>query len=171
MRKQQDLPSFVQDLLATIGILGLRARGHSRAVARLPAALSLETSLVSRMMPPYVQAITLDLHHRRARRSLRIRASQPLCSAMDGRGQWYRYHDLFREVLRAVFTPHSQSRCLLHIRAARWYETQAEWRGSRRARAGRARLSLGGIPHGAGRSGSSALRRSKHRRELGSYVA
>src|SRR5439155_12757809 len=41
----------------------------------------------------------------------------------------YRYHDLFREALRArLHASQPELVPLLHQRVARWYETQGEWR-------------------------------------------
>jgi LuxR family maltose regulon positive regulatory protein len=48
---------------------------------------------------------------------------------LDEQRQWYRYHDLFREALRArLHAAQPELVPLLHQRAARWYETQGEWR-------------------------------------------
>src|SRR3989440_2716535 len=48
---------------------------------------------------------------------------------LDEQRQWYRYHDLFREALRArLHASQPELVPLLHQRAARWYETQGEWR-------------------------------------------
>src|SRR5205085_4784945 len=48
---------------------------------------------------------------------------------LDEQRQWYRYHDLFREALRArLYASQPELVPFLHIRAARWYETQGEWR-------------------------------------------
>jgi LuxR family maltose regulon positive regulatory protein len=48
---------------------------------------------------------------------------------LDEQRQWYRYHDLFRGALRArLHAAHPELVSLLHIRAARWYETHGEWR-------------------------------------------
>jgi LuxR family maltose regulon positive regulatory protein len=41
---------------------------------------------------------------------------------LDHRRQWYRYHRLFAEALRATLDP--AERALLHLRAARWYESR-----------------------------------------------
>src|SRR5258708_35493789 len=47
---------------------------------------------------------------------------------LDEQRQWYRYHDLFREALRArLHAAQPELVSLLHIRAARWYETHGEW--------------------------------------------
>ncbi|MFN2137957.1 MAG: LuxR C-terminal-related transcriptional regulator [Candidatus Promineifilaceae bacterium] len=43
-------------------------------------------------------------------------------TALDAGGQWYRYHPLFAELLRAGLDESAQREC--HRRAARWYEAQ-----------------------------------------------
>jgi LuxR family maltose regulon positive regulatory protein len=48
---------------------------------------------------------------------------------LDSEQQWYRYHELFREALLArLHASQPQLVPLLHLRAARFYEAQHEWR-------------------------------------------
>jgi LuxR family maltose regulon positive regulatory protein len=50
---------------------------------------------------------------------------------LDDLGQWYRFHDLFREALRArLQASQPQLMPLLHLRAARFYESQGQYRAA-----------------------------------------
>ena len=131
MRKQQDLPSFVQDFAGNYRYL--LDYVHQDILAQLPDSLQhflLETSLVSRMNATLCQAITAGPSPQESQEILEeLERANLFVVPLDERRQWYRYHDLFREVLRArLHATQPEQMPLLHIRAARWYETQAEWR-------------------------------------------
>ncbi|MEP6798719.1 MAG: LuxR C-terminal-related transcriptional regulator, partial [Lapillicoccus sp.] len=58
---------------------------------------------------------------------------------LDDHRQWYRYHHLFADVLRArLLSEHPDQVPLLHARASRWYELHDQWQDAiRHALAGR----------------------------------
>jgi len=131
MRKQQDLPGFVQDFAGSYRYLLDYVRQD--ILAQLPDSLQrflLETSLVSRMNAALCQAITAGASPQASQEILEeLQRANLFVVPLDERRQWYRYHDLFREALRARLHATQPERVpLLHIRAARWYETKAEWR-------------------------------------------
>ena len=65
--------------------------------------------------------------------------------ALDDRREWYRYHHLFADVLRARLLSEQPDQVpLLHQRASHWYETPRPDRGGGPARPGRPGLRPGG---------------------------
>jgi LuxR family maltose regulon positive regulatory protein len=102
-------------------------------LARLPERLQdfvLQTSVLTRMNAALCQAVTglpsasacQELLETLERRNLFV-------VPLDAQRHWYRYHDLFREALLArLHLAHPDLVPLLHIRAARWYETADQMR-------------------------------------------
>ena len=85
--------------------------------------------------------------------------SAPTCSSspLDDRREWYRYHHLFADVLRARLLAEQPDLVpLLHQRASRWYERHDLTEDGGPARPGRAGLRPGGVPDRAGRAGDPA---------------
>ena len=74
--------------------------------------------------------------------------------ALDDRREWYRYHHLFADVLRArMLSEQPDQVSLLHQRASRLVRAPRSDRGGGQARAGCARLRPGGPPDRAGHAG------------------
>src|SRR5256885_4293447 len=131
LRKQQDLSGWVSDFTGSYRYL--LDYVQQDILAQLPVPLQhflLQTSILARMNAALCQVITA---------SSTLQASQEMLEEMeranlfvvplDEQRQWYRYHDLFREALRArLHASQPELVPLLHQRAARWYETQGEWR-------------------------------------------
>ncbi len=131
LRKQQDLSGWVSDFSGSYRYL--LDYVQQDILAQLPVPLQhflLQTSILTRMNAALCQVITA---------SSTLQASQEMLEEMeranlfvvplDEQRQWYRYHDLFREALRArLHASQPELVPLLHQRAARWYETQGEWR-------------------------------------------
>ena len=76
---------------------------------------------------------------------------------LDDRRQWYRYHHLFADVLRARLAEESPELVpALHRRASDWYAEHGDTVRGDRARAGRRALRARGRPGGAGACPSCA---------------
>lgn len=104
----------------------------SEVLARAPTerrAFMLRTSLVDSLCPELGDALT-DVGGSAGTLATLERSGAPVqLSSVDG--PWYRYHPLFRELLRAHLR-HAQPDevPLLHRRAARWYEQQGHIRSA-----------------------------------------
>ena len=73
---------------------------------------------------------------------------------LDDRREWYRYHPLFADVLRArLLSERPDQVPLLHQRASAWYEAPRPVGGGNRARPGGAGLRSRDLPHRDGRAG------------------
>ncbi len=131
MRKQQDLPSWVSDFAGSYRYLLDYVQQDILAVLPVPLQhFLLQTSIVSRMNAALCQAITAGPSLQASQEMLQeVERANLFVVPLDEQRQWYRYHDLFREALRArLHASQPELVPLLHIRAARWYETQSEWR-------------------------------------------
>ncbi|WNC91868.1 LuxR C-terminal-related transcriptional regulator [Paraburkholderia sp. FT54] len=96
---------------------------------RLPAAIvefMLRTSILDRLSAPLCEAVT---GLRTSQRMLdEIAGGQLLLQAIDGDGQWFRYHHLMGEYLRAKLeVRHADEVAELHCRASGWYGGQELW--------------------------------------------
>ena len=97
--------------------------------ARLPAEMvefMLRTSILDRLSAPLCEAIT---GLRTSQRMLdEIAEGQLLLQALDCDGQWFRYHHLMGEYLRAKLeAQHADEVAELHCRACEWYGGQELW--------------------------------------------
>ena len=83
--------------------------------------------------------------------------------ALDDRREWYRYHHLFADVLRArLLSEQPDQVALLHQRASEWYERHDLTEEAVRHALAGAGLRPGGAPDragGAGRSDGTGRRR------------
>jgi LuxR family maltose regulon positive regulatory protein len=88
-------------------------------------AFLLETSILSRLTGPLCAAVT---GRRDARGTLEtLERSNLFLVALDDRRQWYRYHHLFGDVLRARLTyEHPDRVAELHRRARDWFEADGD---------------------------------------------
>jgi LuxR family transcriptional regulator, maltose regulon positive regulatory protein len=77
----------------------------------------LRTSVLGRLTPELCDAV-LDRHDSAAMLA-ELRRSNVFIVALDGRGEWYRYHHLFGELLRLELG--EAAGIELHRRAAAWY--------------------------------------------------
>jgi LuxR family maltose regulon positive regulatory protein len=87
----------------------------------------LASAILSRLSAPLCQAVTEEEESQQLLE--RIERANLFLVPLDEERNWYRFHDLFREVLlarlqasQAELVPH------LHLRAARWYEAQGQMR-------------------------------------------
>ncbi len=131
LRKRQDLPGWVSDFAGSYRYL--LDYVQQDILAGLPVPLQpflLQTSLVTRMNAALCQAITAGPSLQASQEMLEeVERANLFVVPLDEQRQWYRYHDLFREALRArLHAAQPELVPLLHQRAARWYETQGEWR-------------------------------------------
>jgi LuxR family transcriptional regulator, maltose regulon positive regulatory protein len=85
----------------------------------------LETSILDRLTAPLCAAVT---GRRDAKATLeKIERSNLFLVALDDRRQWYRYHHLFADVLRARLTDEHPERVAdLHRRASDWFESDGD---------------------------------------------
>src|SRR5260370_24131950 len=96
---------------------------------RLPAEMvefMLRTSILDRLRGPCCEAIT---GLRTSQRMLdEIAEGHMLLQALDCDGQWFRYHHLMGEYLRAKLeAQHADEVAELHCRACEWYGGQEVW--------------------------------------------
>ena len=103
----------------------------------------LETSILSRLTGPLCAAVT---GRRDARATLEaLERSNLFLVALDDRRQWYRYHHLFGDVLRARLVDERPEQVAdLHRRASEWFEA-----GGDRAEAVRHALAATDLPRAA----------------------
>ncbi|MBV9577947.1 MAG: helix-turn-helix transcriptional regulator [Chloroflexi bacterium] len=103
----------------------------------------LRTSVLNRLTGPLCDAVT-DQHGGNGMLEALDRANLFLV-ALDDRRQWYRYHHLFADVLRAHMANEQPHQVLeLHRRASAWFERNAD-----RSEAVRHALSAGDFGHAA----------------------
>jgi len=131
LRKQQDLSGWVSDFTGSYRYL--LDYVQQDILALLPVPLQhflLQTSILTRMNAALCQAISAGLTLQASQEMLEeVERANLFVVPLDEQRQWYRYHDLFREALRArLHASQPELVPLLHQRAARWYETQSEWR-------------------------------------------
>ncbi len=131
LRKQQDLSGWVSDFTGSYRYL--LDYVQQDILARLPVPLQhflLQTSILTRMNAALCQVITAGPTLQASQEMLEeMERANLFVVPLDEQRQWYRYHDLFREALRArLHASQPELVPLLHQRAARWYETQGEWR-------------------------------------------
>ena len=130
LRKRQDLSSFVRDFAGSYRYL--LDYVQQDILARLPVPLQdflLQTSILTRMNAALCQAVTAASGEPESQEMLEVLEQANLFVVLlDEQRQWYRYHDLFREALRARLHAAQPALVpLLHQRAAHWYEMQGEW--------------------------------------------
>jgi len=80
-----------------------------------------QTSILDRLSAPLSDAVRGGQEASQAVLE-RLEAGNVFLTPLDNRREWYRYHTLFAEFLRARLS--REERALLHRRAARWYEDQ-----------------------------------------------
>lgn len=131
LRKQQDLSGWVSDFAGSYRYL--LDYVQQDILAQLPVPLQhflLQTSILTRMNAALCRAVTAAPGEPASQEMLEaLERANLFVVLLDEQRQWYRYHDLFREALRArLQAAQPELVPLLHQRAARWYETQGEWR-------------------------------------------
>jgi LuxR family maltose regulon positive regulatory protein len=131
LRKRQDLSGWVSDFAGSHRYL--LDYVQQDILAQLPALhqqFLLQTSLLTRMNAAICQAVAALSSVQESQEMLEeMERANLFVVPLDEQRQWYRYHDLFREALRARLQASQPELVpLLHMRAARWYEEQGEWR-------------------------------------------
>jgi LuxR family maltose regulon positive regulatory protein len=95
-------------------------------LAEQPAALRaflLYTSILERLCAPLCDAVTGG--HEASSRLEEIHRSNLFLVPLDSRGEWYRYHHLFRDLLRSELARRERSLLPeLHRRAAAWHKAE-----------------------------------------------
>ena len=102
-------------------------------LAHLPRTLQdflLQTSILTRVNAAVCQMVTAAPDESACQQVLEeLERANLFVVPLDEQRQWYRYHDLFREALRARLQASQPGLVpLLHIRAARYYEATGELR-------------------------------------------
>ena len=128
MRQREDHTAFVQAF-----------GGNHRYVldyfqddilSHLPPAAQdflLQTAILSRLHAPLCQAVTGEMACQEILEELE--RDNLFLVPLDEERRWYRFHELFRQTLLARLTGSYPERVpVLHLRAARWYETQGALR-------------------------------------------
>ena len=102
-------------------------------LVQLPVPLQqflLQTSILERMNAALCQAIAALSSIQESQEMLEsLERANLFVVPLDDERQWYRFHDLFREALRARLQASQPELVpLLHLRAARFYQTMGERR-------------------------------------------
>jgi len=131
LRKRQDLAAWVSDFAGSHRFV--LDYVQQDILARLPLPLQdflLQTSILTRMHATLCQAVMAQSSREVCQQMLEeVERANLFVVPLDEQRQWYRFHDLFREALHArLHTAHPDLVPLLHIRAARFYETGGELR-------------------------------------------
>jgi LuxR family maltose regulon positive regulatory protein len=131
LRKRGDLSALVKDFAGSHHFL--LDYVQQEILVQLPVPLQqflLQTSILERMNAALCQAVAaLPLIQESQEMLEALERANLFVVPLDDERQWYRFHDLFREALRARLQA-SQPKLvpLLHLRAARFYETVGERR-------------------------------------------
>jgi ATP/maltotriose-dependent transcriptional regulator MalT len=131
LSKHGDLSAFVKDFAGSQRFL--LDYVQQEILAQLPVQLQqflLHTSIVERMNAALCQAVAALPSIRESQDTLEaLERANLFVVPLDDERQWYRFHDLFREALRArlqATQPHQVP--LLHLRAAHFYVAMGELR-------------------------------------------
>ena len=131
MRKRADLSTYIKDFAGSYRYL--QDYVQQEILARLPVSVQdflLQTSILSRMEARLCQAITQGKSQQASQQMLEeLERANLFLVPLDEQRQWYRYHDLFREILSArLRAAQPEIEPVLHQRAARAYEAAGELR-------------------------------------------
>jgi LuxR family maltose regulon positive regulatory protein len=131
LRKRQDLSGFVKEFAGSHRYL--LDYVQQDILTRLPVPLQdflLQTSIVTSMNAAVCQAVTARPTREECQQMLEeVERANLFVMPLDEQRQWYRFHDLFREALRArLQASQPELLPLLHIRAASFYEAAGELR-------------------------------------------
>ena len=131
LRKRQDLPAFVKDFGGSHRYL--LDYVQQNILAYLPRTLQdflLQTSILTRMNAAVCQMVTEAPDEPACQQILEeLERANLFVVPLDEQRQWYRFHDLFREALRArLHASQPELVPLLHLRAASFYESAGELR-------------------------------------------
>src|SRR2546421_6634131 len=131
LRKREDLSVFVKDFGGSHRYLLDYVRQD--ILAHLPRTLQdflLQTSILTRMNAALCQMVTAAPDEPACQQMLEeLEQANLFVVPLDEQRQWYRFHDLFREALRArLHASQPELVPLLHLRAARFYEAAGELR-------------------------------------------
>ena len=124
LRRHEDLSAFVNDFAGSHRFL--LDYVQQEILAQLPSPLQqflLQTSILERMNAALCQAVTALPSIQESQDMLEaLERANLFVIPLDDERQWYRFHDLFREALRArLQASQPQLVPLLHLRAARFY--------------------------------------------------
>jgi LuxR family transcriptional regulator, maltose regulon positive regulatory protein len=130
LRKQEDCSGWISDFAGSYRYL--LDYVQQDILAGSPVALQhflLQTSILTRMNAAACQAITASPTLQMSQQMLEeVERANLFVVPLDEQRQWYRYHDLFREVLLSTLhTSHPEMVPLLHRRAADFYEAHGQW--------------------------------------------
>jgi LuxR family transcriptional regulator, maltose regulon positive regulatory protein len=125
LRKREGLSAFVRDFAGSHHFL--LDYVQEEILAHLPGGIQeflLHTSILTRMNAALCQAVTAGPSLPASQETLEaLERANLFIVPLDEQRHWYRYHDLFREALRArLHASEPQLVPLLHIRAAGYFE-------------------------------------------------
>jgi LuxR family maltose regulon positive regulatory protein len=129
LRKHSDLSAFIKDFAGSHRFL--LDYVQQEILAQLPDTLQqflLQTSILERMNAALCQAVAALPSIQESQDILEaLERANLFVVPLDDERQWYRFHDLFRESLRArLQASQPQQVPLLHLRAARFYVAEGE---------------------------------------------
>src|SRR6266566_2871772 len=131
LRKRQDLSAFVKDFGGSHRYL--LDYVQQDILAYLPRTLQdflHQTSILTRVNAAVCQMVTAAPDEPACQQMLEeLERANLFVVPLDEQRQWYRFHDLFREALRArLHASQPELVPLLHLRAANFYEAAGELR-------------------------------------------
>ncbi len=131
LRKRGDLSALVKDFAGSHHFL--LDYVQQEILVQLPVPLQqflLQTSILERMNAALCQAVAAQSSIQESQEMLEaLERANLFVVPLDDERLWYRFHDLFREALRARLQASQPELVpLLHLRAARFYQTMGERR-------------------------------------------
>lgn len=126
MQGDDDIPGFIRTFSGSHRhIIGYLAE---EVIDRIPNGtlnFLLQTSILNRLCGPLCDAVTRDSNGEEILENLEH--SDLFLSPLDDVGKWYRYHHLFKQVLKArLKQTHPEMIFELHQRASTWYEMHGQ---------------------------------------------
>jgi LuxR family maltose regulon positive regulatory protein len=131
LRKSKDVSAFVKDFAGSHRfVLDYVQQEILAGLSNTLQDFVLQTAILTRMDARLCQAVTAMPTQEQCQQMLeRLERANLFVVPLDAKRQWYRFHDLFREVLLVRLQTRAPDLVpLLHQRAARWYESVGELR-------------------------------------------
>ena len=138
-------------------------------VSRADVLFLTRTSILDRMCGPLCDAVTGG--KRSANVLERLESRNLLVVPLDRRREWFRYHQLFRDLLSSELRRREPANVAeLHLRAATWCEDEWPAGGGHRPRSGGGRCRSGRPPRVAAGQSGLGERARRHRDALDGVV-
>jgi LuxR family maltose regulon positive regulatory protein len=127
MQEQEDLPEFIRTFSGSHRhILGYLAEEVLNQRPKGTLEFLLQTSILDRLCAPLCDAVTGSNSSQTFLEQLN--RANLFIMPLDEEGKWFRYHQLFADVLQArLLRVHPERVDELHARASAWHEREGNW--------------------------------------------